>query len=276
MLIAAAKRGDRDSFTELLTAHMDTLRAVVYRIIGHPDEAADLVQDTQLKAFSKLASFRGDAGFGTWLISIATRTCLDHLRKQTRWRAYSQKYAEQECAGRPELRQEVLNTLADPAFSFDVKEHIAFCFTCVGRSLPPMQEAALILREVLRYSNREAAKILDITESVLRRHLADARRSMIKTFEGLCALVNKQGVCYQCSGFRNSTPRDRRGPEVQPIVAEHAERRTGEQLTDEQARYRVRLRVVQDTPFAGGVSDLLHTLIFNRIRDIERRAATAQ
>lgn len=87
--------------------------------------------------------------------------------------------------------------MRDPGFAFDVREHIAFCFTCVGRSLPPEQQAAIVLREVFEYSNREAARIAGVTESVLRHHLSAGRKSMKETYDGLCALVGKQGMCRQ-------------------------------------------------------------------------------
>lgn len=275
-LIAAAKGGDRDSFAQLIAPHLDTLRAVVHRMIGHPDDAADLIQEAQLKAFTKIDSFREESGFGTWLIAIATRGCLDHLRKEARWRPHAQVYAEQDCLASAELRQTVDDTVSHPEFTYDVREHIAFCFTCVARSIPPMQEAALILREVVRFSNREAAKILDITESVLRHHLADGRKAMKETYDGLCALVNKQGVCHQCSGLRNATPEAQRGPEVESFRPEDAELAEGEQVTPDEARFRVRLRVVREHSFTGGVSDSLHEFIFNRVRHLEQRAALAR
>jgi hypothetical protein len=59
-------------------------------------------------------------------------------------------------------------TLSAPAFTFDVGEHIAFCFTCVARSLSPEQEAAIILREVFEFSNLEAATMVGVSEPVLR------------------------------------------------------------------------------------------------------------
>ena len=272
-LIAAARRGDRRSFEALLRPHLRAVRAVVFRMIGHPEDAADLVQEAQLRAFTRLDTFRGESSFGTWLVSIATHACLDHLRKEARWRPYSQKYAEQETHSQPALLKEVRSTITDPAFAFDVHEHISFCFTCVARSLPPEQEAAIVLREVLDYSNREAAKILDITESVLRHHLAAAREAMKQTYEGLCSLVNKQGICYQCSGFRNGTPEGRKGPEVQPFLAQAAA--TGGHGEVTEARFVRRLQVVREHEHAGGVSERLHDLLFQRIRALERQAAGA-
>ncbi|NIO05692.1 MAG: hypothetical protein GTN74_14135, partial [Proteobacteria bacterium] len=98
-----------------------------------------------VRAWRGINSFRSDSGFRTWLFAITTRVCLDYLCKEKRRRWEAQVEAERECRASPSLRQEVLATLADPSFVFDVYEHIAFCFTCVARSIPPEEEVALIL-----------------------------------------------------------------------------------------------------------------------------------
>jgi RNA polymerase sigma-70 factor (ECF subfamily) len=82
-----------------------------------------------------------------------------------------------------------------------VKEHVAYCFVCIGRSLPPDEQAALVLRDVMEFSGREAANVLGASESVLRHRLAAARQAMENRYEGLCALVSKTGMCHQCAGL---------------------------------------------------------------------------
>ena len=254
---------DPSEFDQLLEPHRDMLRGYVRRLVGHPADAEDLLQDVTLKAIEGIDSLRNRDAFKGWIFQIATSTCLDHLRKQARWRPYSQSYAEQECAESPELRAEINATLSDEEFSFDVREHMSFCFTCVGRSLEPSQQAALMLREVLGFTNQEAADILGISEPVLRHQLSAGRRSMEKTYEGLCALVNKQGICWQCSGFRKATPEGRRGPE--PAA-----------LGQGDEAWKRRLHVVREHHFVDGVSSSLHDLVFYRIRRLERSAVTGR
>lgn len=260
---ARASKDDMDEprpqFEALLEPHRDLLRGYVYRLVGHPADAEDLIQEITVKAFERLESLRSTGAFRSWLFRIATSTCLDHLRKQARWRPYSQSYAEHECAESPELRAEVNATLTDPDFEYDAREHMAFCFTCVGRSLEPPQQAAIVLREILGFSNQEAADTLGVSESVLRHHLSAGRRSMEETYEGLCALVNKRGICRQCAGFRNNTPGPRRGPQL-PVLENAA------------SPWQARLDVVRGTHFADGVATSLHELIFERIRKLEGRS----
>lgn len=245
-----------DRFEAMYAEQRDAVRGYVHRMIGHPGDADDLVQTTALKAYERRTTLRSEAAFRSWLFRIATTTCLDFLRKQKRWRPLSQAYAERECAENQMLRDEVIATTKDPEFAFDVHEHMAFCLTCVGRSLDPAHQAALVLREIAGFSNQEAADIVGVSESVLRHHLAAARRSMEDTYEGLCALVSKSGICHQCAGFRAATTEARRGPAL-PVL---------DQAPD---RWAARLDAARQRHFAGGVSQSLHDLLFARIRRIE-------
>ncbi|HEX3481537.1 MAG TPA: sigma factor-like helix-turn-helix DNA-binding protein [Kofleriaceae bacterium] len=120
-------------------------------------------------------------------------------------------------ASSAEFGADLAGEIAHPEFRYEVAEHIAYCFSCIARSLDPEDSAALVLREVLDLPNREAARIVDLSESAFRHRLAGARRTMTEAFDGLCALINKQGACHQCSTLRGLCPPDRRGPPVEPL-----------------------------------------------------------
>ena len=251
-LVLRAIAGDQHAFEALLLESRPRLAAVIRRMVGHPEDCADLVQDSIVRAWETLPTFRGDSTFGTWLCAIGVRKAIDHLRRQKRWRVEAQVVCANECFGSPELQAQVFGALSDPAFVYDVEEHIAFCFTCVGRSLPPEEQAALVLREVLGMTAREAARALEISESVLRHRLASARRAMEQNFDGLCSLVGKQGVCYQCKGLRDATPPSRQGRE--PV-----------RLVDLDQRIEIVSRADPDA----GASQALHDLLWCKMKDIE-------
>jgi RNA polymerase sigma-70 factor (ECF subfamily) len=65
----------------LFAAHQDLVYATCLRYVGRPELARDLAQDTLLKAYRKLPSFRGEARFSTWLVAIARYECLNARRK---------------------------------------------------------------------------------------------------------------------------------------------------------------------------------------------------
>jgi RNA polymerase sigma-70 factor (ECF subfamily) len=255
--IHAAQAGDARAFEQLVAPHAGKLRALTCRLVGNPADAADLSQETLVRAFERVTSFRGESSFGTWLLAIATHLCLDHLRARGRWRVDAQPLAKDDCmAGASSLHGDLLATLSDPSFAFDVSEHIAFCFTCVARSLSPEMEIALVLRDVFDLSNVEAAAALGLTDSVFRHNLSSARTQMQVAFEGLCALVNKTGACHQCSELRDLTPEPRRGPAPPPL---------GIPSDSREARWRRRLAVVQNANLETGRSRALHALLFRWI-----------
>lgn len=88
-LIAAVLRGDASSFEPLVQKYSPRVFATARRYARRESEVEDIVQEVWLKAFHKLASFRGDAPFEHWLMRLAVRTCYDFLRGHQRNRESS-------------------------------------------------------------------------------------------------------------------------------------------------------------------------------------------
>ncbi len=97
-LIAAVLGGDTASFEPLVAKYQPRIFATARRYARRESEVEDIVQEVFLKAFQKLASFRGDAPFEHWLMRLAVRTCYDFLRSHQRSRESS--FSE---LGEPEL-----------------------------------------------------------------------------------------------------------------------------------------------------------------------------
>jgi RNA polymerase sigma-70 factor (ECF subfamily) len=249
---ALPPQADRSEFEQWVEPLRRPLRSYIYRMVTHPEDTDELLQASLLRAFERLGSFRGESSFKTWLFSIATRLCLDHLRARRQWQPEAQLDAERFAKSTNEELAPIHGSMEAPDFHYDFREHIAFCFACVSRSLPPQQHAALVLREVFDFSNREAAHIAGVSESVFRHHLSAARGEMEKSFEGLCALINKQGTCYQCNVLREAAPEPRRGEPVQPLTPPE---------TSPAGKLDARLRVVRDADLAHGKSHGLHDVI---------------
>ncbi|MEM9072550.1 MAG: RNA polymerase sigma factor [Myxococcota bacterium] len=241
-------------FETLIAPHQDALRGYVHRMVGHRADAEDVFQTVLVKALERQKSLRSDASFRSWIFQIATRTCIDHLRRQTRWRPFSQRYIEDECHATPPKREMVFRATQEAEFAYDVREHVAFCFACVGRSLAPERQAAIVLREILGFTNQEAADILEWTEPTLRRRLAEGRREMEQTFDGLCSLINKDGVCRQCASFRNVSAK--KGPKL-PVLSP----------------WEARTTIAREAHFLDGVSEGLHRVLFELIQALEARDA---
>jgi RNA polymerase sigma factor (sigma-70 family) len=131
-LLAQARRGDRSALDALVEPWRRPLFGYIYRMVTHRDDAEDLLQDVLVRVLESLPSFRGESRFKTWLFGIATHVCLDHLRRKKRWRVETQLDSEKAAHEAPQKIEELRATMAQPDFVFETREHIAFCFACLG------------------------------------------------------------------------------------------------------------------------------------------------
>lgn len=252
-LLERAKFGDRQAFDALVGPHLGKIRGLLRRMVGHPEDCEDLLQDVLLQAYTKIGTFRGGSAFSTWLHTIASRKAIDHLRAQKRW-AWDAQDTVRQSMHADSATERALNTIIEsPNHRFEAREHIAFCFTCVGRSLEPQAQAAIVLRDVFEYKNDEAAKMMGMSLSVFRHLLSAARAEMQSHFEGLCGLINKDGVCHQCKGLRDRLPGPRQGG---PLPT----------LDREQGGYQSRLPIVRDANINSGELQGFHDFVWRALK----------
>ncbi len=147
-----------------------------------------------------------------------------------------------------------------PQGAFEIKEHITFCFTCISKSLPLEQQLCIFLKEVYEFKVAEIAVIIDTTEAMIKYYLHTGRAKIIQIFDGRCALINKEGVCHQCSEINGIfNPKQKFQEEVMKIEME-AEQGDKERLLD------LRMNIIKGIdPFESGAAALqLHHLEHNR------------
>jgi len=252
----AARAGDRAAFEALVGPHLASLRSYLQRMSGSPDDAADLVQDTLVKAFEQRASFRGDASFKTWLFRIASNAAIDHLRGRKRWAEDAQERAKAAASADRDFPRAAREAVAaGPHGLYEMREHVSFCFTCIAKTLPPDQQAALLLRDMYELSNDEGAAALERSVAAFKHLVHDARETMQAIFARRCALVSKTGACWQCAElaglFRGPEERDRQATTL-PLGPE----------SDLDAR----LRVVRENDPATGPGRDVHVFLARHLR----------
>ena len=86
-LIEQTLRGDTSSFGKLVERYQDFVFTIAFRIMKVREEAEEVAQDSFIKAYESLNSFRGESKFSSWLYSIAYRKGLDALRKNKKYKA---------------------------------------------------------------------------------------------------------------------------------------------------------------------------------------------
>lgn len=103
-LIRRAQEGDRTAFDALVRLYDKTVLRLALQVVGSPDEARDLYQESFLKVYRSIRNFRADARFSTWLYRVVMNVCLDHLRRQKTRKEVSLVDSE---SGEPEFIQTV-------------------------------------------------------------------------------------------------------------------------------------------------------------------------
>lgn len=253
--------------TDELTIQFETfqgeLRSFLLRMTASVQDVEDIVQDTYLKAQSKINTFRGESSLKTWVFSIASNLARDLLRARKRWPETVTDICREEALGNKKFLQEAMHIRqASPQGNFEIKEHIAFCFTCVSKSLPLEEQLALLLKEVYGFKVKEIAQILNQTDAMVKYYLHVSRNRMIEIFDQRCSLINKQGICHQCTELNGIfNPKQKAQEELVKIeMARDVEDKSKEELFD------LRMKILQELdPFESGAAELqLHHLEHNR------------
>jgi len=105
-LIARVRAGDGAAERALYDAHVDRVYRLAYRLAGDDELAREFTQDTFVRAFERLDSFRGEARLSTWLHAITTSVVLNGLRKVNRFRRRETDLTEASDVSRPGRRAE--------------------------------------------------------------------------------------------------------------------------------------------------------------------------
>jgi RNA polymerase sigma-70 factor, ECF subfamily len=169
--------GDARAFSELFARHRRELRLHAYRIVGSYDDAEDLTQETFLSAWRMRRSFQGRSSFRSWLYRIATNACLSALEQRRRRRPAA-------AARDVDVLEELASTEAEPDAELAAKETMELVFLVAVQHLPPRQRAVLIARDVLGWSAKETAGVLDSSVASVNSRLQRARATLRKQLSG--------------------------------------------------------------------------------------------
>ncbi len=176
-LVALSMGGDVESFNQLVLRWERPIYALAYRVIGREEEARDVVQETFLRAFRGIGSFRGQAKFSSWVYRIALNLCRDWIRRERR----APLLPTPEGVDVIELAAEQgpVESVEDLVARRDLSRLVADAMT----KLPEEQRTAIILKEYHGMTFQEIADLQGVPLStvktrlyqglnVLRRHLA--------------------------------------------------------------------------------------------------------
>ncbi|MPZ82157.1 MAG: sigma-70 family RNA polymerase sigma factor [Actinophytocola sp.] len=183
-VVAAARRGDESAFAQLTGRYRGQLQVHCYRMLGSVEDSEDLVQETFLRAWRRRETYAGRSTFRAWLYKIATNACLDLLGRKPRTAlpTASTPPADPSAAPLPAVvvpwLQPCPDRLLDPDEVVVSRETVELAFLAAVQHLPPRQRAVLILRDVLGWSAKESAALLETTVVSANSALQRARVTM--------------------------------------------------------------------------------------------------
>jgi RNA polymerase sigma-70 factor (ECF subfamily) len=175
-LIGRARSGDDSAVTELYRRHERRVYNLALRTLGNPWDAADVAQETFIKAFRSLGSFKGEARFGTWLHRIAVNAAYDHLRRH-----------------KPEpMEADIIDDLSGPGGRASVvgtgrhgidpaMDGLSDPLRAALMQLDEGFRFAVVLCDLLGFPYVEAAEILGVQEGTIKSRIFRAREALATT-----------------------------------------------------------------------------------------------
>lgn len=171
-LIARVRTGDDAAARVLYDAHVDRVYRLAFRLAGDDALAQEFTQDTFIRAFDRLGSFRGDAAFSTWLHTITTTVVLNGLRKVKRFRQREADIDDaHEVAAAPRR--------AEPDLKVRLKQAID--------ALPEGYRTVFVMHDVEGYTHEEIGAALGVEIGTSKAQLSRARaklRTALADFAG--------------------------------------------------------------------------------------------
>ena len=162
-LVLQTQKGSPAAFEELVRQHQRMIHSLTFRMTGSLADAEDLAQETFLRAYEQIGSFRGTAKFSTWLYRIAVNTCLNWRQSEARRFQLHIQAAGEILAQQPEK-----STLDEQAN--DVQAALL--------KLPAKQRAAIVLTIYDGLNHAEAAQVLGCSETTVSWRVFAAKRKL--------------------------------------------------------------------------------------------------
>ncbi|MAP54548.1 RNA polymerase sigma factor [Altibacter sp.] len=166
--IEKTMQGDTQAFGVLVERYQDFIFTIVLRMVKNREEAEEVAQDSFVKAYESLSSFRGESKFSSWLYSIAYRKALDRIRQQKRSR--TTPLMEERTEGNTELVENALDYLQGQERSAIIQKAI--------QKLPEEEAAIITFYYFEEQSVKEIAAITSLSEDNVKIKLFRSRKKL--------------------------------------------------------------------------------------------------
>ena len=179
-LVKRSQADDERAFGELVSRYESKVYSLALKMLRNPEDAEDVLQDTFLRAYRGIKSFKGNSTFSTWIYRITANSALMRLRKRQLPTVSIDDADERETPiniadWAPGPVEQVLNQETQAAMSEAIE------------ALPPEFRQVFVLRDLEELSNAEVAEILDLSVAAVKSRLHRARlkvRNRLATYFG--------------------------------------------------------------------------------------------
>jgi len=172
-LIDKTLEGDTGAFGELVDRYQNFVYTIAIRILKVSEEAEEVAQDSFIKAYDSLRTFRGDAKFTTWLYRIVYHKSLDRVKMNKRHRTYEIN---------EEITEDSLNHIENGLEFMLSEERTGIIKKCISE-LPSEDAVIITLYYFEEQSVKEISKVTDLTEENIKIKLYRSRKKLFSLLE---------------------------------------------------------------------------------------------
>jgi RNA polymerase sigma-70 factor (ECF subfamily) len=179
LLVDRCRRGDRESFAQLMRLHEKQIYNFTYRMLGSEGEAEDLTQDIFIAAFRGIRSFRGEAKFSTWLYRIALNQARNRIKYLSRRNFFARQrrradYGTNTVSESPEGLPDSAPTPEQWTMTKDLAAQVQECL----KQIPLQARQILVLRDIQGFSYDELSEMLSLKSGTVKSRLHRARAAL--------------------------------------------------------------------------------------------------
>jgi RNA polymerase sigma-70 factor (ECF subfamily) len=163
--------GDGAAFAAIVERYQDRLHNAIYRLVGSPEDARDLLQDAFVKAYENLDGFRGGSSLYTWLFRIAVNTALSHRRKRKWTHVGLGPASDDDPAAEAGWPDPAAPDPADPMLAAETEAAVQHALN----GLDEEHRTIVVLRDIQHCDYHDMAEILGLPAGTVKSRLHRAR-----------------------------------------------------------------------------------------------------
>ena len=170
LLLKRAQKGDTAAMEELIQIHEKKIYNIAYRFMGNEADAYDMAQESLIKIYRKLYSFKQESSFSSWAYRICVNTCMDGLRKRKKAPLSLEHSLEQGVS----FEDTTIPSPEDHALSIEKAEDIQKAIDVLSED----HKAVIILRDINGFSYEEISEYLDISVGTVKSRINRGRQRL--------------------------------------------------------------------------------------------------